>query len=218
MVKSKSKKKKSLSVATGTPHPLKLWVETDREQEVRIEILPLIDVIFCILVFFILAALTFSRQQAIKLDLPKAATGAPQMRDMLVVSLDDVGQVYVEKKPILTQTELVREVSQYNQSSPNGLIVLNASRNVSYNEVVNLLDKLRELGGERVALATLPGEGNKSVLLNPYQLKNPIQPNISPNLGQQPGISPIAPTNPLNPLTPSVPTAPNLPGTPSNKN
>lgn len=218
MVKSKSKKKKGLAIASGTAHPLKLWVDVEREQEVRIEIVPLIDVIFCILVFFILAALSFSRQQAIKLDLPKAETGAPQMRDMLVVSLDDVGQVYVEKKPILTQTELIKEVSQYNQSNPNGLIVLNASRNVSYNEVVSLLDRLRELGGERVALATLPGEGNKSVLVNPYQLKNPLEPNVSPNFGQQPGTSPIAPTNPLTPSNPSVPTAPNLPGNPNTKN
>ena len=55
------------------------------EQEVRIEIVPLIDVIFCILTFFILGAVGLSRQQAIGLDLPKAQTGTPQMREMLAI-------------------------------------------------------------------------------------------------------------------------------------
>jgi biopolymer transport protein ExbD len=49
----------------------------DPNQNVHIEILPLIDVIFCILTFFILAAVGLTRQQAIDLDLPAANTGAP---------------------------------------------------------------------------------------------------------------------------------------------
>jgi len=58
----------------------------------------LIDVIFCILTFFILGAVGLSRQQAISLDLPKASTATTPMREMLVVSLDDFGQLYVEKQ------------------------------------------------------------------------------------------------------------------------
>jgi len=136
--------------------PLKLWQDITNAPEVRIEIVPLIDVIFCILTFFILAAVGFSRQQAISLDLPQAATGAAQMRELIVISLDDFGQVYVEQQPVSTRAQLVRAVENYFLARPEGRVVLRASRNATYDEVVQVLDLLREAGGDRVALATFP--------------------------------------------------------------
>ncbi|MFM8294273.1 MAG: ExbD/TolR family protein, partial [Microcystaceae cyanobacterium] len=120
-----------------SPHhptrPLRLWQETNHNQgETRIELLPLMDIIFCILTFFILAAVGLSRQQAISMDLPKASTGQPQMREMLVVSLDDMGQLYVEKQPV-TENQLLDALKNYRQYNPTGLMVLHASRNASYN-------------------------------------------------------------------------------------
>ncbi|NER81710.1 MAG: biopolymer transporter ExbD, partial [Leptolyngbya sp. SIO1D8] len=85
------------------------FLETPSE-DVRIEIIPLIDVIFCILTFFILAAVGFTRQQAIDLDLPNAATGKPLppqgigsdglQRQRLYVSVDAIGQVYLDQQPV----------------------------------------------------------------------------------------------------------------------
>ncbi|NEO27055.1 MAG: biopolymer transporter ExbD, partial [Kamptonema sp. SIO4C4] len=126
-----------------------------------IEIIPLIDVIFCILTFFILAAVGFSRQQAISLDLPKASTGALQMREMLIVSLDGFGQVYVEQQPVNSQNQLYQAVENYFVTRPDGLMVLYASKEARYNEVIQVLDILKEVGGDRVALATLP-EGTEA--------------------------------------------------------
>ena len=153
--------------------PLKLHqVPSNIEQEVRIEIVPLIDVIFCILTFFILGAVGLSRQQAIGVDLPKAKTGTPQMREMLVVSLDQSGQTYVEQQPVTTN-QLSQAVQNYHQFNPNGLMVLHASRNTSYNEVIKVLDLLRQVGGDRVALATLPGESASSETLTGYPQGSP---------------------------------------------
>jgi biopolymer transport protein ExbD len=92
--------RKKFRRSTNPPpaRPLKLWHDRSDDIDARIELIPLIDVIFCILTFFILASVEFSRQQAISLNLPKASSGTPQMREMLVVSLDDFGQVYVENK------------------------------------------------------------------------------------------------------------------------
>lgn len=194
--------------------PLKLWQDLSAHQEVRIEIVPLIDVIFCILTFFILGAVGLSRQQAIELDLPKASTGTPQMREMLVVSLDDFGQVYVEKQ-IVTRNQLQDAITNYHQFNPNGLMVLNASRNASYNEVIQVLDMLREVGGDRVALATLPGEsespGTVPLYPNPSSLPSgtgtftPLPQNSTPN--SNPGLG-NSQFNPSNPLPSGVPPAP----------
>ncbi|AIE73697.1 Biopolymer transport protein ExbD/TolR [Synechocystis sp. PCC 6714] len=162
--------------------PLSLWQDNQHDQgEVRIEIIPLIDVVFCILTFFILGAVGLSRQQAISLDLPRASTGAPQMREMFMVSLDDLGQLYVEKQPV-SQEQMVSALQNYHQYNPTGLIVLHASRNASYNDVVQLLDILRTVGGDRVALATLPGDAQTPPGMTPNGFNDP-------NLGL-PGMTP----------------------------
>lgn len=160
--------------------PLKLWQDTSLQQEVRIDILPMIDVIFCILTFFILGAVGLSRQQAMNLDLPKASTGTPQMREMLVVSLDDFGQVYVEKQ-LVTRNQLFDAIKNYHQFHSNGLMVLHASGNTNYNEVIQVLDMLKQVGGDRVALATLPGESdpsNNSLNLTPLPSRNKLPENV----------------------------------------
>ena len=151
-----SRKNRNRIKSAPTPvRPFRLWQDNSHNQEVKIELIPLIDVIFCILTFFILAAVNFSRQQAISLDLPQAKTGTPQMREMLVVSLDDLGQVYVEQQPV-GKNQLSQSIKNYRQSNPDGLMVLYAAKNATYREVVEILDLLREVGGDRVALATLP--------------------------------------------------------------
>jgi biopolymer transport protein ExbD len=194
--------KKSPAQTSVSPRPLKFWQDKHaHEGEVRIEIVPLIDVIFCILTFFILGAVGLSRQQAIGLDLPKASTGTPQMREMLVVSLDDFGQVYVEQQ-LVTRNQLYEAIKNYHQFNPSGLMVLNASRTASYNEVIQVLDLLRQVGGDRVALATLPGEANSPNGLTPYT--NPSSPSL--NNWQQP-----FPTNPNPSFNPTVPSVPNPP-------
>jgi biopolymer transport protein ExbD len=151
MVSNKNNRKKYRPMPV---RPMRLS-EDDSQNEVRIEILPLIDVIFCILAFFLLAAVNFSRQQAISLDLPQAKTGTSQMQDILMVTIDDIGQLYVEQE-LVGRSDLSWEIKKYHQSNPDGLMVLYAAKNSTYREVVEVLDMLREVGGNRVALATLP--------------------------------------------------------------
>ena len=126
-----------------------------QKSDARIELLPLIDVVFCILTFFMLAAVTLTRQSGINVDLPQARTGVTQVSEMLLVSVDPVGLVYVEKEPV-SNAELRERLIEFRAAQPNGIMVLYASRLASYNDVVRVLDTLRAVGGDRVALATLP--------------------------------------------------------------
>ncbi|MGD1898201.1 MAG: ExbD/TolR family protein [Phormidesmis sp.] len=130
----------------------------NRQSDVQIEILPMIDVIFCILTFFILAAVGLTRQQVIDLTLPAVNNSVPvsgESRDRLYISVDSVGQVYIDSNAVplsLLQDVLV----QHQQIAPNGTIVLYASSSARYEDVIKVLDLLRSVGGDRVALATLP--------------------------------------------------------------
>jgi len=128
-------------------------------EEARIELIPLIDVIFCILTFFILAALQLTRQPVIDVALPKAETGATQTQEMLLVRLDPAGQIYVyiEEQPKLVTLDQLEQIwSFYYANNPMALMVLYANENTKYSLVVQLLDRMRAVGGSRVALATLP--------------------------------------------------------------
>jgi biopolymer transport protein ExbD len=184
-------------------------INTDNlNEEPRIELVPLIDVIFCILTFFLLAGLQVSKQQAIGVDIPKAASGTPTARELLMVTLNDAGQIFLEQQPILLPGQLADAVKQYRQARPNSSIVLYASKQVSYNKVVEILDTLRGVAGDRVALATLPsntaaptppiltaptGYGYPGMPYNPYQGVNPsavpynpypvVVPNVQPSGG-----------------------------------
>ena len=160
--------------SVNPPAPLRIRLDTTTGgDDVQVNIIPLIDVIFCILTFFILAAVGLSRQQAININLPKAETGVPQARQLLIVSLDSQGNVFVEQQPVRSKEEFMQKLVQYLQQNPNGLMSLYASPNASYDQVVQLLDILRSVGGDRVALATLPGGA-------PPAPSPTINPNINP--------------------------------------
>ncbi|MBW4690762.1 MAG: biopolymer transporter ExbD [Lyngbya sp. HA4199-MV5] len=143
-------------------------------EEVQIQIIPLIDVIFCILTFFILAALQLTRQQGIEIDLPKASTGTTQMRQMLVVTVSATGQTFINKQ-FIDRAQLYQQLQDYHQKNPDGLLVLNASQTAFYNDVVQILDVMRQVGGDRVALATQPAETNQTPGIAP-------NPTISPSI------------------------------------
>jgi biopolymer transport protein ExbD len=204
-------------------------------EEPRIELVPLIDVIFCILTFFLLAGLQVARQQAISVDIPNAISGTPVARELLMVSLNDAGQLFLEQQPMLLPGQLIDAVKQYRQARPNSSIVLYASKQVSYNKVVEVLDALRGVAGDRVALATLPsntvaptppvipnptGYGypyNPYNPYNPYQGVNPattVPPSTgvatpAPGAATQP--SPVTPTTTTQPspaITPAATTTP----------
>ncbi|MBZ8182628.1 MAG: biopolymer transporter ExbD [Oscillatoria sp. PMC 1051.18] len=211
MTQVTSKKRKSRPNKAASTRPLRLWLDASNTEDVRIEIMPLIDVVFCILTFFILASVGFSRQQAISLDLPQAKTGTPQVREMLIVTIDDFGQIYVEKQPVANQNQLSQQIKSYYSANPSGQVVLYAAKKASYNEVMQVLDILREVGGDRVALATLPGNSSQPTE-SPDSLPTQTSPQLTPEtnippLTPLPGSPPPVPgaTNPLAPGSTTLP-------------
>jgi biopolymer transport protein ExbD len=173
-------------------------IDSDNTEDPRIELVPLIDVIFCILTFFLLAGLQVNKQQAISVDIPAATSGTPAARELLMVTLNDTGQLFLEQQPMLVPGQLIEAVKQYRQARPNSSIVLYASKQVSYNKVVEVLDALRGVAGDRVALATLPSNTvapTPPVVPNPTGSVAPANPQgVTPVITQPtPGV--VAPTS-----------------------
>ncbi|MEH2295736.1 ExbD/TolR family protein [Nostoc sp.] len=173
-------------------------------EEVQVQIIPLIDVVFCILTFFLLAALQFTRQQAINVDLPKASpssvSGITSQSGSLIVTIDAVGNTYIEKQPVKRE-DLRERLKQYLQQNPSAIVVLNASRTATYNDVIETLDLLRQVGGDRVSLGIIPAPSEPPT----NSLNQPTVPSFPIN----PGAAPVPGINPEGNLTPNFPLAPN---------
>jgi biopolymer transport protein ExbD len=209
-----SNRKNLPNPAHVTTRPLRLRIDTQSE-DVRIELIPLIDVIFCILTFFLLSAVGLSRQQAINVDIavPKASTGTPQGRQILVVSLNELGQIYVDKQPVTTKEQFLQSLQAYREKNPEGLMALYASANASYNQVVQVLDLLRQVGG--VALATIPGKADQASGFSPAAPPATGVPSYTPYPGEGSlGTYPYGVPNPASPVNPAQPQVPGNPGQP----
>lgn len=194
---------------------MKVNLEPD-ELDVRIEMIPLVDVIFCILAFFILAAVGLARGEGLNIDLPTAETGQSLVDQNIAVEIDALGQIKVQDTPI-TEEQLTQFLAAYVKKNPKGVIQLYADKLVSYGQVVRLIDVLQKVGGNRVSLGTQPLSATNPALNNP--LNQPLNPQQSP----QP-FNPSLPANPLpggatspsnsdSPLFPgSTPISPGIPG------
>ncbi len=121
----------------------------------EVNLVPMMDVIMTILTFFIIVSMTLTnRQNAVNVTLPSAGAGSSEQKspDPLVVSIDPQGKLFLGKDAITTE-QLVQPMQAYLQKNPQGAVVLNADRKLPYEQVIQVLGKMRDIGGDRVSLA-----------------------------------------------------------------
>ena len=189
---------------------MKVNIEPD-DLDVRIEIIPLIDIIFCILVFFLLGAVSTAKTEGLNVDLPQASSAQTQFGDTLVVEVDVLGQIIIQNT-VVSKEQLSQLLAAYVAQKPQGVVVFQADKRLNYETVIGLFDLLRKVGGTRVALGTTDRVATPQSGSSIPGVGVPTLPNQNQlNLGQ-----PTAPTvTPILPL-PSTSAAPkNSIGTPS---
>ena len=119
----------------------------------RIEMLPLIDTVFLLLVFFIYAMLSMVVHRGIPIDLPKASTAPLDQSDYLSLSIERGGAIYLNKMQV-TLAELPSQLRQKKEEQPRLKIFISGDRAVHYEKVIQVLDVVRQVGISRVALET----------------------------------------------------------------
>ncbi len=119
----------------------------------QINIVPMIDVIFAILTFFIMSTLFLTRSEGLSVNLPKAATGQAQKSTPVTVSIDEEGEIALNRQPI-DLGELETGVRSLIPSEQETLVVLNADEGVNHGQVVAVMDQLRKVKGAKLAIAT----------------------------------------------------------------
>ena len=118
----------------------------------RINILPMIDVIFAILVFFIVSSLYLTRTEGLPVNLPRASTTEVQKNTQIIVSLDEEGKLTVNSQPVEIE-QLEAEIEKLISAESSTTVVVNADRSVGHGEVVEVIDRLRQIPDVQLAIA-----------------------------------------------------------------
>ncbi|HIK56316.1 MAG TPA: biopolymer transporter ExbD [Synechococcales cyanobacterium M55_K2018_004] len=123
------------------------------EQPAQIQIVPMIDVIFAVLTFFIMSSLFLTRSQGLPVNLPGAQSSQSQPSQEWVVTLDAAGNLSLNRQPMsleALQVEMQKQVTTGQQP----LVIINADQAVNHGKVVAVMDRLRTVPGVRLAIAT----------------------------------------------------------------
>lgn len=136
-----------------------------RKRQPKIEIIPMVDVMVLLLVFYILSSVALSHQHGIPVHLPRAATGEGTQVEEVVITIDRGGRFFLNQEPT-PAGELGGALKKLAQSHPGGLaglvegnIVINADLGVEHGAVVRAMDELRKVGVNNFAIATETREG-----------------------------------------------------------
>jgi biopolymer transport protein ExbD len=127
-----------------------------REQpKARIEIIPMIDVIFFLLVFFMVSTLSMTINRGLPVNLPTAASSQKDLRENFNLTLTQNGEIFLNKEPITLQ-DLGPRVKTALANDPELMVIVNADGDVRHQAVVEAMDELRLSGVARLAIAVRP--------------------------------------------------------------
>jgi len=132
-------------------------VSRQEHPKARIEIIPMIDVIFFLLVFFMVSTLSMTINRGLPVNLPTAATSQKDVKENLNLTLTQEGQMFLNKEPITLQ-DLANQVRAALQGVPELMVIMNADGDVRHHAVVEVMDELRLAGVTRLAIAVRPDQ------------------------------------------------------------
>jgi len=133
----------------GSPFPHK---------KARIEIIPLIDIMFFLLASFMLASLSMIKMQSIKMDLPTATVAKRDFKpDIVNIAVRKDGQLFLEKKEV-SMVDLQNFLSNRYRINTNVPVYISGDKDATHGMVISVLDLVRRQGIQKVSFAISPAK------------------------------------------------------------
>jgi biopolymer transport protein ExbD len=123
-------------------------------RKVVINITSLIDVIFMLLLFFMITS-TFLEQPGIKLELPTAQTSTHAEPQEYVLTVDKKGELFLNRRP-LAMADLEAEIKKAMPDMKDAALVLKADQEISHGLVVRIMDLAKRGGVRKLIIGTKP--------------------------------------------------------------
>ena len=130
-----------------------MYFKDKNESENSINILPMIDIIFAILSFFIISSLYLKKIDTIKVNLPKSSTAIGERNKPQIITIDNNEKIYFNSNEIsLENISALIRTNIGNLEEP--IVILRADTSVKHGLIVNLLDELRKLENLKIGIST----------------------------------------------------------------
>lgn len=130
-------------------------IDNEQDDEFEINILPMIDVIFAILAFFIVSTLFLTRTEGLPVNLPKTDTSKPQQPADFTVTIKPDGSLFLDQVSV-TEDNLRAQIVGQLEPEQKALITIKADEKTYHGKVITVMDELRAIEGVSLGIATTP--------------------------------------------------------------
>ncbi|NET58615.1 MAG: biopolymer transporter ExbD [Symploca sp. SIO2E6] len=124
----------------------------ESDSPLEINIVPMIDLVFSILAFFIISTLYLTRSEGLSVNLPMAATAETQRQSTIKVTINPNGEIRLNSELVELQ-QLASKVDSMVVPNSESLVIINADETVAHGQVVGVMDSLRQVEGVKLAIA-----------------------------------------------------------------
>lgn len=136
--------------------PVKLGSKLPAETEARIEIIPLIDIMFFLLAAFMLVSLSMVNLKSLKVNLPTATAATLETRnDFVSISVDRSGAIYFDQEAV-GANELAQRLSAQRRTNENVRVFISGDADARHGDIIRVLDLVRSTGLQKVAFEIRP--------------------------------------------------------------
>lgn len=135
-------------------------IPRESPKKARIEIIPMIDTIFFLLVFFMISTLSMAQYRGMPVNLPKAASGRQAPAESAAITIDKEGRLFLDKEPV-DKARLADRLRRQLAQNTDLLVVINADDGVEHGRVVEVMDIARGADVARMAIAVKPKDLNR---------------------------------------------------------
>ncbi|MCX8053720.1 MAG: biopolymer transporter ExbD [Armatimonadetes bacterium] len=124
-------------------------------KKARIEIIPMIDTMFFLLVFFMIASLAMTTAKGMPVNLPKSSTATERPVVKVVLTLTKSGSYYVDKQRVPFD-QLYYVLQERIKNNPRAVVVINCDKNQTWDKGIQLADEAKRAGARYLTIATEP--------------------------------------------------------------
>jgi len=127
------------------------------KKSARFDLTPLIDVVFLLLIFFMLTTTFVNLESRVKVNLPSGDFAAAEASENIIVTITENNTIYFNGK-LIDPLKLTESVAAEITEEPERTVILEADKNVLHGKVIRVMDLLKKGGAEKIAIATQPTE------------------------------------------------------------
>ena len=129
----------------------------DKPKRARIEIVPMIDTVFFLLVYFLIAGLTMTHMDAQRVSLPVSGTATGKPTTDVVVTIAGDGRCYVDRTEV-AESQISAFLNRRLSADPKLTVVLNCDKDQSIARFARVFDLVKQSNAATVMVATTPSE------------------------------------------------------------